>query len=315
MTTANACVLVAVAMTVASCGLVIDPDLLVAGNGGSVARDDAGVRDGASEGAPPEAGTACGVASECVDAPPDGWTSILLADDARLTCPAGSSGATDVRVVEGDGATTCACDCGSNCGATLTITTATDPTCATAPATDPVRASTTCASTSLDVPSGFAMIASDGATCSPTDRTTKKNPTDGRICMPQETAGSGCQTGQRCLTSGPGYELCVARPGRNACPSSMFTKLRRVGTAVDDPRQCAGCSCTSSACGLELTLWTRPNCQSREALTLTAACAATDAVANVKSYTSKTTNGCAEATPSLPQGALAFENEETICCR
>ena len=44
-------------------------------------------------------------------------------------------------------------------------------------------------------------------------------------------------------------------------------------------------------------------------------CTAVANVNNAKAYMTKTTGGCAVGAPSTATGAVAFENEQTICCQ
>ena len=335
------------AALLAACGIVINPDLLVAGNG-----DDAGVEsdgktprgDGASRddadgvvdpsckptgeeicddgidndcnGAIDCADRACTDGFACVDPPPEGWTSILVADDKRPPCPAAYTTPTDVRVVEGDGAATCACDCGNNCGATITLTKATEATCTTVSSTDTFQPNTTkCTGKAFDLASGFTVATVDAGACTPTDTTTKDALTDGRTCTPRSSAAAGCEGAQRCIPKASGFDVCIAKAGGAVCPSSGFTNQRRSGTTANDQRTCVGCSCSSSPCTVALDLWTHPTCQGSFNLEITSVCAANDFLNNVKAYQTKATSGCTQATPSVPHGAIDFENEQTICCR
>ncbi len=323
------------ATLIAACGWVIEPDLLIAANTGA---DDAASNEGGRGDRPdpnckptgPEvcddgidndcnddvdcADSACARDFACADLPPDGWAPLLLADDARPKCPAGTE-ATDVRVIQGDGAITCGCTCGSSCDATITLTEGTEPTCMVSPTTAAFTANTArCTGKGFDLPSGFTKATSGSGTCAVNDTPTKSDPTDGRTCRPQR-AGAGCHGAQRCLPTTAGFATCVAKAGTSTCPATVFTKQWRSGTATNDQRSCAGCSCTSSPCDVELELWSHPNCQGSAEIKITSLCTANGPFNNVKAYKSKVTGGCTQATPSTPRGALFFENEQTICCR
>lgn len=259
---------------------------------------------------------ACTDGFACVDPPPVGWSAIVLAPDTRPDCPSGYGPSTDVRVLDGNGGTSCACDCGNNCGQTITLTKATGASCAPPSGSDTFQvAPTKCTTKSFDLASGFTSVATAGGSCAPVDTTTKNELTNGRTCAPPPKGGGGCPGAQRCLPKAAGFALCIARPGTNACPTSVFDKLHRAGSAATDQRTCAGCSCNSAACSVELDLWTHPTCQGALDLAITNACSANAALNNVKAYRSTVTNGCTPATPSLPQGTLAFDGEQTICCR
>ena len=319
-------VFVAASTLIAACGLMIDPDLLIAGSSddAGIERDEAGAVDAGSGGdAPfvdpscqptgPEvcddgidndcnggvdcADPACTKGFACVDAPPDGWALILLAQDSRPSCPAGYAVTTDVRVVRGDGAITCECDCGNNCDAMITLTKGTEATCTSAAGTETFQANATkCTSKSFSLPSGFAKATSGVAgTCAPSDKATTIAATEGRTCIPP-AGGAGCPGAQRCLPKATGFETCVAKAGANACPALVFTDRRRSGTAVTDQRTCTGCSCDEKPCEVELQLWTHPVCQGGPALEHTRACAANGAVNNLKAYKSSATSGCTQAT-------------------
>lgn len=330
---------------VAACGFVIDPDALIAGNaddagGAGSEGDGAASRDGGGD--PPVvdpsckptgievcddgidndcngsvdcADSACSDGFECVEPPPAGWASVVLAGDARPSCPEGYTESTDVSVLRGDGAITCACNCGSNCGTTITLTKGTELTCTVAPTTDVFQANAVnCSGKSFELPSGFTMATSSGGTCSANDMPTKSEPTDGRTCTPPRRAGAGCQGAQRCLPKTAGFARCVAKAGANACPTTVFTKQWRSGTTVNDERACAGCSCNATPCSVELELWAHPVCQGNADIKITNVCAANGSITRLKSYRSKVTGGCTQATPSTPQGTITFENERTICC-
>jgi Putative metal-binding motif len=333
---------------IAACGLVIDPDVLVAGNtdDADIARDAGGEGDRAGGGdgsgdtgfiepsCKPTgaevcddgidndcngrvdcADSACTDGFACVEPPPDGWTPILLAEDARPNCPAGYAAPTDVRVVQGDGAIACACNCGSNCSTTITLTRGNDLACMVGSGTETFQANATnCTGKSFDLPSGSAKATSGSGTCAANDTPTKSDPTNGRTCTPPVTAGAGCQAAQRCLPKTTGFATCVAKAGAHACPTTAFTKQRRTGTTANDQRACTGCSCNSNPCDVALEVWSHPNCQGSANFKITSSCAANGTISNLKAYKSKVTSGCTEATPSTPQGAITFANEQTICC-
>ncbi len=346
---ASVAAFVGAAGLVAACGFVIDPDALIAGNGGEAdesgggdgaAAADAAIDDAAGDDAAVIAPTceptgvevcddgidndcngdvdcedsACTDGFECVEPPPDGWAPTVLADDARPNCPAGYTEATDVSVIQGDGTTTCACTCGSNCGTTITLTKGTELTCMVTPTTDVLQANTSCTSRSWDLPSGFTMATSSNGQCSANDIPTKSDPTDGRTCRPPQRAGAGCPGAQRCLPKATGFARCVAKAGANECPAAVFTKQRRSGTSVNDLRTCTGCSCDSTPCEVELEVWSHPACQGSADIKIRSACAANGSISRLKAYKSKLTGGCTQATPSTPMGTIAFANERTICC-
>ncbi|AKU96193.1 hypothetical protein AKJ09_02857 [Labilithrix luteola] len=332
------------AILVGACGLMIDPDRLVAGQQpetvGAEGGDGSGP-NGADGRAPvidpncrpsgPEvcddgidndcngladcADLGCSAGFVCVDPPPDGWETVLLADHTRPACPAAYTTATDVRVVQGDGALACACDCGNNCGGTITLAQGSSAGCGSATTRGFDANATGCTSTGFGLASGFAQATSDGNACAASDDVVRRNdPTDGRTCAPPPKVGGGCPDAQRCLPRGGSFAMCVARVGMNACPTSGFTKQWRSGTAASDQRECMGCSCDSNPCSVALQLWTHPTCQGNSTLTITNSCAANGSINNVKAYKSSATNGCTQATPSVQQGTLTFENERTICC-
>ncbi|MBN9165512.1 MAG: hypothetical protein J0I07_31455, partial [Myxococcales bacterium] len=257
---------------------------------------------------------ACTDGFECVEPAPDGWAPMVLADDARPSCPEGYTGSTDVSVLQGDGTITCACNCGSDCGATITLTKGTELTCMVTPSTDALQVNASCTGKSWDLPSGFTMATSGNGTCSAKDTPTKSDPTDGRTCTPPQSAAAGCPGAQRCLPKATGFARCVAKAGANKCPAAAFTKQRLSGTFVKDQRACTGCSCDSTPCDVELELWTHPVCQGSAAITITSACAANGSITKLKAYKSKVTGGCTPATPSTPIGTISFEDERTICC-
>lgn len=323
------------AILVAACGLVIDPDRLVTGEPETV-----GVEGGADGNGPvidpncrksgPEvcddgidndcngfadcADPGCAAGFVCVDPPPEGWETILLADHTRPPCPAPYTDPADVRVIEGDGALTCSCDCGNNCGSTIMLGRSSSPGCASGVSFFDADA-TNCTSKSFDLASGFAMATSEGDACAASDAVVaKKDPTGGRTCAPPPKVGGGCSGAQRCVPRADGFAMCVAKVGTNACPNSGFAKRWRSGTSSNDERECAGCSCDSSPCTVELQLWTHPACQGGPDLTISESCAANNALNNVKAYKSTATSGCAQVTASAQQGTLSFENERTICC-
>lgn len=325
------------AILVAACGLVIDPDRLVAGDfgaaSGEAGADGSGpVIDPNCRASGPEvcddgidndcngfadcADPGCTARFVCVDPPPDGWETIVLADHTRPTCPTGYTDSVDVRVIEGDGALACTCDCGNNCGASITLSRGSTPSCGSITSSGFDANATNCSSRSFDLASGFTQATSDdGDRCAASDQVVKRtNPTDGRTCAPPKKFGAGCPGVQRCLPRAGTLTTCVAKLGMSECPTAAFTKRWRSGTASDDERECAGCSCDSNPCTVQLQLWTHPTCQGSPSLTISDSCAANGAINNVRTYKSSTTSGCTQVTPSVQQGTLSFENERTICC-
>lgn len=333
------------ATLVVACGLAIDPDDLIAANGASTnitGEGGSGDGDAASDAPPPCKPTGAEVCDdgidndcngsadcadpkcyerfECVDGPPDGWDLILLStDEDRPKCPTGYGASTNVRVVEGDGSLTCGCDCGNNCGATITLTKGTELTCTDSPSTDTFQnqndPSKCTGKSSFNLGSGFAKVTSSAGTCNPTETATKGDLVDGRTCAPQNI-GAGCPGSQRCVPKKNTSELttCIAKAGSNACPATAYKKPWRSGTSATDQRSCAGCVCDSNPCTVELDLWIHPSCQGAANLTIGESCDPNGAVSNLRSYKVKTTSGCSLATPSTSQGAIVFTNEQTICC-
>lgn len=316
---------------IASCGLVIDPDALVSGNAGAPV---IGVEAGSSctptgpevcndgidndcNGSTDCADPACSEGFTCVDAAPEGWTLVLLAERQRPACPPGYPASTDVQVLPGDSAFTCTCDCGNNCGAAITLTTSTDATCATPIGSDTFQIDPTkCTTKALDLPSGFSSATSGSAACTAKDTVTSKaDLLDGRTCGAPPRVGEGCPGSLRCVPKATGWRTCVVKMGPSACPEAVFTRPWRSGTAADDQRTCTGCSCDAKPCSVELELWSHPVCQGPASVTVTSSCAANGASDNLKSYKSTATNGCTPATPSTPQGSIVFQNEQTICCK
>jgi ferredoxin-like protein FixX len=340
---ASVAVFVGPAMLIAACGWVIDPDVLVArstddadvtgidGDADVIGIDGGGRKpnctptgaeicddgiDNDCNGEVDCSDSVCAEGFECLDPAPAGWDPILLADNGRPTCPAGYTGSTDVRVVRGDGAITCACSCGGGCDPTITLTEGTEPTCTVTPTTATFQANTTkCTGKGFDLSSGFTKATAGSGTCSANDAPIKSELTDGRTCTPPQRAGAGCEGARRCMPKTTGFATCVAKAGVSVCPATLFTKQRRSGTTANDQRACAGCACNSTPCDVELELWSHPVCQGSAGLKITNSCAANGSISNVKAYKSTVTGGCAQATPSTPQGAIVFENEQTICCR
>lgn len=334
---AAAAAVIGVGTLIAACGLVIDPDVLVARrtddagvtgneNGGDAGEANASCKPTGAEvcddgidndcnGQVDCADAACTAGFECQDLPPAGWVPVLLAESARPSCPAGHT-PTDVRVLQGDGAIACACTCGGGCDATITLTASSELGCTAAPTTVTFQANTTkCTSQSFDLPGGFSNATAGSATCAAMDTPTKSDLTNGRTCTPPERAGGGCQNAQRCLPKTTGFASCIAKAGKSTCPATAFTKQRRSGTTANDERACTGCSCSSTPCDVELELWTHPVCQGSAGIKITSTCAANGTLDNAKAYMSKVTGGCTQATPSTPLGAIVFENEQTLCCK
>jgi hypothetical protein len=329
-----------VALAIAACGLVIDPDTLVSGAGGDAGPDattgdgrpidpnckstgkeicDDGI-DNDCNGDIDCADPACNAGFACVDGTPEGWTELALADTARPPCPSGYTGSADVRVVQGDGAHSCKCDCAGACTGSITVAKGTDATCASGTETFTQNTNGNCTAKNVDLSAFAALTTPTAGACTPNDVATKSSPTNGRTCVPPpRKGGGGCTGTQRCLQKPAGFALCVAKPGNVECPA-VFTKQRRTGTNAADPRACTGCSCTSSgACSSEVDFWTQPNCNGTVDAKLTTAangaCGPASALNNARAYKSRTVSGCVELTPSIAGGVISFENEQTICCR
>lgn len=314
----------AAAVILGACGLFIDPDELVGGNavvadGGSVVGPnckptgpevcDDGI-DNDCNGVADCADPACGEYT-CVDAPP-GWSPIALADMTRPTCPSHYTSSTDVRVLANLDHN-CQCDCGSGCG-TLTMATGGTATCTGTTSSFAANTNGACSTaTPFDV-SSFSRIST---TCTPKNVTSKATDTNGRTCAPEKTGG-GCAQSQRCVPKSPGFSMCVAKPGNEACPNG-FTNARHTGSNITDSRTCGGCACSNSSCSSELEVWAQPQCNNASGAKLTTAshgtCSASVQVNGAKAYKSKTTGFCTVASPSLPQGTLTFQDEQTICCQ
>lgn len=320
-----------------ACGLFLDPDDLVSGNG-AVASPEAGLLDGAvvdpnCKATDPEicgdgidndcnggvdcADPACSAAGfVCVDGPPDGWSAVVLATSARPACPVGFS-ASDVRVVEGEGTFACSCACSGGCAATSTVAFGADNTCAAGSESLSSETNGACQTKSFTI-DDFAKITTPSGTCT-SRTTTSNNPTNGRLCVTAATVAGGCSEGRSCVPQPNGFEACVMRPGANACPAAYPTK-RRVGSDVDDKRTCVGCTCGAAVCSTEIEIWGQPNCNGGSEAVLKSAthssCASVGTnQSNVKSYKSKTSGGCTVSTRPIAEGSVGFVDERTICCR
>ncbi len=274
----------------------------------------------------------CTAGFACVDAPPAGWTAVILAPASRPPCPAGYTSPTELRVVTGNGNFTCQCQCtpsgGTNptCAASgmWTIKTGTDNTCDAGADTQQFPASTNnqCQNKMYDSQAFAEMMPNDQgpAACAggDNDNGSRIQPKDGVKCVPPAAGGKGCSGAQLCKPKATGFLQCIAKLGNEACPSG-YTKQHRTGTTVNDQRTCSGCTCNTQPCLGEVEIWAQPNCMGNSTAKITTAthgtCAAATPVANAKSFKSTIGGGCSVATQSTASGALSFGNEETICCK
>jgi hypothetical protein len=282
---------------------------------------------------------ACGTGFACTTPAPDGWTLIAFAEiaTAALVCPAGYTGSTDLRVLNGSATHACPCTCtgsggsGPTCaGATTTIGIDDENTC-NAPAGTATVTSNQAACTPLasaisipggaDTPFGTLTVPAGPASCSASASLTKTDPTDGRSCVAPTKAGSGCSGTNKCVPKASGFDFCIYKDGVQACPTGFTARQRRAGTTSNDTRMCATCNCTLSACsGAEVSLFSNATCgaTAKTAKVTGAACAASvgDKGFSATHFKSAITGGCGAPAPgSLLLGELTFGGERTICCK
>jgi hypothetical protein len=279
---------------------------------------------------------ACFAGFSCVDGPPTGWDLVAFTGAGRPACPTSFTSPTDLRVVAGTTAQSCACTCtGSggtvSCGAGMTaITVGSEPTCTTGP-TNANLPSNAAACTALPVPDINVtmgtpygqMIAPLGpAVCAANPTTTKTNAVDGRVCAPPATAAKGCGgAAQRCLPKPAGFTMCISQAGAQTCPAG-YTNPSHAGSMETDGRQCTACTCGLTPCTGTIELWSNSMCNAKELklssannTTCNTGVAVSDSNFTAKYFKSTVAGGCGVATAPTAQGGLTFTDERTICCK
>ncbi|HEY8078967.1 MAG TPA: hypothetical protein VIF62_32770 [Labilithrix sp.] len=272
---------------------------------------------------------ACKAGFACADMPA-GFTVVAFAGATQPTCPAGST-PTDLKVVSGDGAATCACSCGGTCAAgNFMVSLSTEMTCSVAPTTATVpAAAATCKALAANITmpsSGFGeIIEPPTPTCAPNPSITRPSITTGRACAPARFGG-GCSVGQVCAPKpGAGTATCVSKTGATACPPGYPTQ-NRAGSAASDTRNCnTGCACGGgTACtGGTLSLYNDNQCKEAGAHhadegIATTCVALSDSSGFSAAFYSATppTGGCgAPTSPATVSGTLSFTDERTVCCK
>jgi hypothetical protein len=255
---------------------------------------------------------ACDPTHTCIATPPNGWSLVGEADDARPACPAEYPTATDLDVVAGTGAGTCSCDCSPTvpaeaCNAqTSTVRISGVNTCNGADTTQSVFAAQGACSaltSPIAVPNGQSFgkstpPAAPTACGAATQITTVPPITAGRTCAPTAapTFGIGCGVGQVCARkASAGLALCVQKSGTiDACPGT-YPARKTAGSASEpvdagpdaddggdagapatvDNRTCNACACNTPSCTATVTLYENANCSGSTTGALGAACGAT----------------------------------------
>lgn len=283
----------------------------------------------------------CTAGYACVDAPPTGWDLVAFSSTLRPSCPTTFAAPVDLKVTAGDGANaTCTCSCSGANGAATSCSGATydlgyGTSCATPVSSLQSNTAGTCvvlpSSISVSTGTPVQLTLPNGPTsCTPTTTKTASSAlTDGRQCA-APSLGKGCSGSRVCAPKPPPtMKLCAAKSGAATCTGLYPTTMSRAGTlGTQDNRACNACDCGPTPCTGSLTLYSNSQCKingngagtySTPSVTLGGACSAitfSAATTTATAYTSTVSGGCAPTgfDPGVT-GSIAFENEETVCCK
>lgn len=266
--------------------------------------------------------TPCSTSTGCYVVP-GGWTLVAFAGNQNTACPTNT---TRTEVYSGPSASNaCSCSCGS-----------TDPTCPTGPISvrwgfgggNPscpnagVPASMNNASTcNTDMYSGAYNLAlqynppaATGGSCG----SASSNAAVSFSASDRECA-SAC-TGDCTPSFGAGWQVCVARAGNVACPTTTFTQPYVVGTSATYTCSTNGCQCGWKAtCSGTMELFQGTSCGGTPLNVVADGTCNNANGAQFTTYSSYTyvpdapsNVGCTPSGTSDPSFTLT--NEQTICC-
>lgn len=273
---------------ICACGLVIDPDKLIEGNGASETPDattdasttdtsapdageDATFGDASLDG--PDGGTLIVNVPECVPTKPPGAVegpyAVVFADATAPTpaCPAGYL-ASPVALAKTDFEASAAA-CGDPSGCTC-ATSAGSVTCGflvryyqdsqcTKVADSPNGVGTTCVQVDsenylkLEVAvGGFACTQNGPTTTSPTAKPTPTYKTQYVVCAPDPNVQlAQCKTGEVALPAAASAAACVIVPTTHSCPATGYGAVRLLSKSgsFTDTRTCTcGCGQSPASC-------------------------------------------------------------------
>lgn len=272
----------------------------------------------------------CNAGFSCQAAPAD-WALIAFSASAQPACPAGAA-QTDLKVSDGDGAAACSCSCsgvGGACTGNVTVVATNEATCGVSPGMGSVpqgAGGCTALAANVPVPAGaFAKVVQPVGPTSCAVVSAAKGPiATGRACQAARYGG-GCGGGQICAPKPTtGLESCVAKAGKNVCPTG-FPARHTVGTTANDQRTCTGCACgvPTPCAGATVSLYDAATCktvgQNHGAVDIGSTCATTSDSSFTATHfrsTSVTGGGCGLPTAqAVPGGTLSFTDERTVCCK
>ena len=269
----------------------------------------------------------CNAGFRCTDVPA-GWTTVSFAGATTPSCPERTTG-TDLQVAAGDGSAGCACTCtgaGGSCATgNFTLNLSNEPTCGVGATTGTVPRSGNCNAlgASFNVQSYARIAQAVGPTsCAPSPSESGAL-ARGRVCQAARFGG-GCDANEVCAPrTSTGFETCITKAGKNACPPG-FSKRSTVGASATDTRTCTGCTCGApTACvGGSVSLYGNSMCKTNGgndgAENIDGAC---DGLIPDQAFTAthfKATppsGGCGMPTsPGTGAGTLTFVDERTVCC-
>jgi hypothetical protein len=272
---------------------------------------------------------------------PDGWSLVALSMAPGMPCPP-NFGATSASNVVGGPDATGACSCGA-CTVTTqpscsvgtvhgfydTKRTAAAGTCST-PDTMPVLSNSPAGSCLTDIYDGGygtfdveydgPTTASGGACTSPGVASSKPvtYTSEGRSCVANDPSLVGCKGNACTPMPPPGFQVCIAAAGAQACPQGPLRAQHLVGTSATVT--CDDCGCTvSGTCGSDatITLFTDTSC-TRGGNTMPANTCTT--INGNPTYQAYQYDGGApdkvacQAAASSSTPSVTLVDEQTICC-
>lgn len=293
--------------------------------------------DGLADCADPE----CSPQYECVPEVPTGWSKAALSVGARPNCPGGYASSRDVVLDPTGGAASCVCSCSSSGAASCVKGNVTfygpnifGTDCSTIGSTSTSVGDGACQPNLPFGLFGFGINANANVRVSSvaltpnscTGNVQKTVPSagasEGKRCLVSAVLGGGCSAGQVCARrTGTSFQSCVAKSGANACPVTWPTK-HDTGTSISDTRSCTTCTCgTTASCGPATVTFFENNSCGGASVSVTAdnACRAMSTPGQAVSswrYSAQVQNeGCQKTADAQPSGAIAFNGQETVCCR
>lgn len=293
---------------IAGCGALIGLDDLT--RTGDL--DASVVEEGGSpgEGGNPDViGSGCASGYDCVLAPP-GWQPIAFDSNGRSSCPGDDSARADIQAQQ-NGNTQCTCTCsGTNCngGTDIYLGTGSCPGSPTASGSLN-QACKTITNPGTDFTNYRITGGTPGGACTPSVPNFPA-PTNGRICTSKRTCPGGA-----CAPKGNGFQSCIQQSGDQTCPQGFHNKWV-VGDSINDSRTCAGCTCGSPSCRVQVSFWNNPNCNGNADFTASSdgGCQTTAGQQTARTFTSTLSTSCSVVTQPTLQGTRNVSGQSTVCC-